>query len=153
MRRAGFTLIEMIVVIAIIGILAAMTMPSVSMLTDKAKKARAQADVRAIGTGAIVYKMDNGVWPDASAAGWSQHCGIRHLLDNFLMPQGTAGRKRYLSKYPWPDPYGNNCGFIYRVRPDGWYSFVLCRGQDRSPNSCYYYYNKVAGDDVVCFLD
>src|SRR5947199_6873481 len=64
LRRArGFTLIEILVVIVILGILAALIVPRVMDRPDQARVAAARADVNAIMGALKLYKLDNGTYP------------------------------------------------------------------------------------------
>lgn len=62
-KRKGFMLLELIIVVAIIGILAAVAMPNLVGFTDEAKAARIQSDLSAIGTAAEVYYTKHGSYP------------------------------------------------------------------------------------------
>ena len=59
-KTGGFTLIEMLIVVAIIAILVAVSIPMVSSSLDKARKATDDANVRAAKAAAIVEYMING---------------------------------------------------------------------------------------------
>jgi len=59
----GFTLIELMVVIAIIGILAAVAVPRISTSTDVAQEAADNANLQAIQSAVELYFADNGVYP------------------------------------------------------------------------------------------
>ena len=61
--KKGFTLIELMVVIAVIGILAAALLPTVANLTDRAQAAKILSESNAISTAAIAHKTDTGYWP------------------------------------------------------------------------------------------
>lgn len=60
----GFTLIELMIVVAIIGILAAIAIPRFAQLIDKAREAGARGNLGAIRSACAIYYGDNkGVWP------------------------------------------------------------------------------------------
>jgi len=68
MKRRGFTLIELMVVIAIIIILAAIAIPNYLSMTARAKKSRVAADFGALGVALESYKTDWGTYPVIATA-------------------------------------------------------------------------------------
>lgn len=59
-KRKGFMLLELIIVVAIIGILAAVAIPNFVGMTDEAKVAKIQSDLSTIGTAMEVYHVKKG---------------------------------------------------------------------------------------------
>lgn len=62
-KRKGFTFLEILIVVVIIGILAAIAIPNFIGMTDRAKIARIQSDLQAIGVASEMYYMDKGSYP------------------------------------------------------------------------------------------
>lgn len=59
----GFTLIEVMVVVAILAILAAIIVPRIMGRPEEAKRIKAQIDIKSIEEALNLYKLDNGVYP------------------------------------------------------------------------------------------
>lgn len=101
----GFTLIELMVVILIIGLLATIVVQNLRSATDRAKRVKAQADISQIKSGLDRYYLDAGSYPTSDQ-------GL-----NALMAAPTGGsvphdwEGPYLEKIP-PDPWGN--AYIYQ---------------------------------------
>lgn len=89
--QAGFTLVEIMVVVVIIGLLAAFIVPRVMGRVDDARVTKTRADIQAIETALTLYRLDNGRYP-ASAEGLA------------VLSSGASGG--YLARVS-PDPWGN----------------------------------------------
>lgn len=102
-REAGFTLVELMVVIVIIGLLATIVALNVLPSGDTARIQKAKADIAQIEGGLELYKLQNLTFPTTSQ-------GLQALV---TMPAGLADPSRYqkggylkkLPDDPWGRPY------------------------------------------------
>jgi general secretion pathway protein G len=78
--KKGFTLIELMVVIAIIGILGVVITPVVGKAIEKAKVARTISDLGAINTAADNFYIDTGRFPCNKSGGWGKDPGFTKLI-------------------------------------------------------------------------
>lgn len=118
----GFTLIEIMVVVIIIGLLAAIVAPQVIGRVDDAQIEKARADIRNIESALMLYKLDNFAYPTSEQ-------GIDALVtkpnDPNVRNWKTGGYIGRLPKDPWGNPYvylypGNNSEFdVYTLGRDG----------------------------------
>ena len=97
-RSVGFTLIEMMVVLVIIGVLAALIVPNVLDRTDDARATAARTDVHNIMQALKLYKLDNLRFPTAEQ-------GLQALIARPTTGPAPANWKPYLEKLP-SDPWG-----------------------------------------------
>ena len=103
----GFTLIELMVVIIILGILAMYVAPKIMGRPDEARQLKARLDIASMETALKLYRLDNGMYPDTEQS-------LQALV---AQPEsGTLPRKwrqgGYLEKNRVPkDPWGNE--YIY----------------------------------------
>ena len=97
-RRRGFTLIELMVVLVIIGVLAALIVPNVLDRTDDARATAARTDVNNLKQALKLYKLDNQRYPSAEQ-------GLEALTVRPTAAPVPANWKRYIEKLP-TDPWG-----------------------------------------------
>jgi len=67
-RSAGFTMIEVVITIAVVAILAAVLVPMISQNIQSARHARAASDVATLGKAIVQFRQDTSLWPIYSAA-------------------------------------------------------------------------------------
>ena len=102
--KKGFTLIELMLVVIIIGVLVSMVVPRLVGRSEEARIAAAKADIDAnISVALDLYELDNGRYPDD--------------IDGLMTKPGTAVNWKgpYLKKSP-KDPWGN--AYVYRSPGD-----------------------------------
>ena len=104
-NKRGFTLIEIMVVVVILGILAAIVVPRFLDRPDQAKVTKAQVDMKGIEEALGMFKLDNGFFPTTDQ-------GLKALVtipETGRIPQKYA-ESGYLKKVPL-DPWSNN--YVY----------------------------------------
>ena len=96
--HAGFTLIELMVVLVIIGVLAALIVPNVLERADDARATAARTDVNNLMQALKLYRLDNQRYPSGEQ-------GLQALVARPSAPPAPANWKPYLDKLP-NDPWG-----------------------------------------------
>lgn len=100
-RQGGFTLIEVMVVIVILGIMAALVVPNLVGRQDQAQVTAARSDIAAIGNALDLYRLDNNAYP-------STEQGLEALVEKPSgFPEPRNWRSPYLRKKLPEDPWGN----------------------------------------------
>lgn len=103
-RTLGFTLIEMMVVILIMGIMAAMVVPNLMSQGDHAKVTTAKADIATIMQALKMYHLDNSRYPTTDQ-------GLQALVTKPTAGPTANGWKGYIEKLP-KDPWGNTYQYL-----------------------------------------
>jgi len=126
-RQAGFTLIELMVVIVIFGVLAGLIIPRIMGRPDEARQAKARIQMEALESALKLYKLDNGSYPTTEQ-------GLNALVEAPTVGNIPKNWRQggYLEKSKVPkDPWGND--FIY-LSPGNHGDFDLtCLGADGEP--------------------
>ncbi|MDM9560237.1 type II secretion system protein GspG [Bordetella genomosp. 2] len=95
-RQQGFTLIEIMVVIVIMGILAALVVPRVLDRPDQARRVAARQDISGLMQALKLYRLDTGRYPTTAE-------GLQALVKQ---PEGARNWRPYLDRLP-NDPWGH----------------------------------------------
>jgi general secretion pathway protein G len=106
-KESGFTLIELMVVIFILGLLAAVAVPRFMGESDKAKQQTARTQIELLGSALKMYKLDNGSYPTTEQ-------GLKALVEPPAVGNLPKNWRKggYLEKSKVPkDPWKNE--FIY----------------------------------------
>ncbi len=105
-RSAGFTLIEVMVVLVILGILATLVVPKIMGRPDEARIIAAKQDINSIGQALKLYRLDNHNYPSTDQ-------GLQALVSKPTAPPAPPNWKTggYLDRLP-KDPWGNEYKYI-----------------------------------------
>jgi general secretion pathway protein G len=107
-RSAGFTLLEMMVVVMIIGLLAAMVVPNLIGNKGKANQKKVVADLVALESALDMYHLDRNRYP-------TEQEGLQALVQ----PNQSGNVSGYVRRIP-KDPWGNN----YQYRNPGTHGHI-----------------------------
>ncbi len=103
-RSAGFTLVEIMVVVVILGILAVLIVPRVLGRSDEARQAAAKHDIATVMQSLKLYRLDNGRYP-------TNEQGLQALVTKPASAPAPSNWKPYLDKVP-KDPWGNTYQYL-----------------------------------------
>ncbi|MBI5038649.1 MAG: type II secretion system major pseudopilin GspG [Nitrospirae bacterium] len=106
----GFTLIEIMVVLIIIGLLAGIVVPKLMGRTEEAKRIKTAVQIKNLQSSLDLYKLDSGVYPSTDQ-------GLQALVEKPAVGEIPNNWKEggYIDKIP-KDPWGNN--YVY-ISPGG----------------------------------
>lgn len=102
-QAAGFTLIEIMVVVVILGVLSALIVPNIIGRPDEARVAAAKLGVQEVGKALEFYRLDNGFYPSTDQ-------GLEALVSEptgFPEPRkwNPEGYLKSVPEDPWGEPY------------------------------------------------
>lgn len=99
-KQSGFSLIEIMVVVVILGILASIVVPKILSRPDEARMVKAKQDTLAIQNSLDLYKLDNGFYPSTDQ-------GLLALVEKPTSSPEPHNWKKYLQSLP-KDPWGRD---------------------------------------------
>lgn len=120
-RREGFTLLELLIVIAIIGLLASIVAPKLIGRVGKSKRVIAEAQIASFSTALETYRLDTGDYPTPEQ-------GLKALVERPDGVQNWHGpylKKKTIPMDPWGQPY------IYRYPGQNGDFDIISYGADR----------------------
>jgi len=100
--QRGFTLIEIMVVVVILGLLAAVVVTQTVGKIDDARIAKAKQDIRELETALTLYRLDNFRYPTTEQG---LDALVRRPADPGLVHWKEGGYVKRMSKDPWDRPY------------------------------------------------
>ena len=124
-RQRGFTLIEIMIVVVIIGLLAAVIMPQLLGRVDDARVAKAHQDIQAIETALTMYRLDNAKYPTTDQ-------GLRALIVQPTDPSIRHWRPGGYVQKASKDPWGNDYQYVSPGTHGGEYD-LYSLGADNQP--------------------
>lgn len=127
LRRDGFTLIEILVVVAVLSVLAALVAPNVFQHLGTAKDAAARSQMEMLGAALDAYRLDNGRYPTTQQ-------GLDALrTEPTVEPRPRNWRGPYLRRDVPLDPWGNPYVFVSpgEANPSGY--DLISYGADGMP--------------------
>ena len=128
-RRAGFSLLELLVVVGIIGLLAALLLPALGAAREAARRTVCVGNLQQLGQTVLVYEQDHGRWPTAPFGGYLLWNGVSYPLygrEPLVEAKFGSGDRVALPNHLWLSSDGS-VGFHPRpadwsaAAADGWY--------------------------------
>lgn len=142
-KTRGFTLIELIIVVAIIGILASLLVPNLLVALDKAKQKAAMRDIFILATGCGEYLTDHGTWIAVQQNGElvAQNDFIRAVAPYLKTTPVTDSWGKPFNVYVGKDAVDNSIPGIPASDVGEEDFLILSHGKDNKPGPTYKTFN------------
>ena len=121
-RRKGFTLVEVLVVVVILGLLAALVAPKIVGQGEEAKRTATSVQIREIEQALEMYRLDNSMYPTTAQ-------GLEALVNKPSTPPEPRRYRQggYIRRLP-VDPWGSQ--YVYRMPGDHAEFDLFSKGPD-----------------------
>jgi type II secretion system protein G len=103
--KKAFTLIELLIVVAIIAILAAIAVPNFLEAQTRAKASRSKADIRSLATGIEAYRIDNNSYPSGNPNNVSRRLTTDPQTKQYEVLERLSTPVAYMTSGLLPDPF------------------------------------------------
>jgi general secretion pathway protein G len=120
--ESGFTLVELMIVLFILGLLTALVAPRLMGRVGKAKQKTAQTQIHMLGTALELFYLDSGRYP-------TKEEGLKALSQKPDNMSSWGGP--YLDKEVPKDPWGNI--YVYKIPGEKAPFDIICYGADKAP--------------------
>lgn len=97
--RRGFTLVEIMIVVVIIGLLATIALPAFQRARERTQNTRLANDLKQFSGAFENYNLENGVWPDDETEGV-----LPAVMAGYIVPEKFEARTVYGGNYDWEGP-------------------------------------------------
>jgi len=126
-KQTGFSLIEVMVVIAIMGLLASLILPNVLGAGEQANRQKAKTDIVALENALAQYRLDNGLFPTTEQ-------GLEALVNEPTSEPAPRNYRRggYIKRLP-KDPYGSD--YLLLSPGENGDVDIFSAGEDRQPGT------------------
>jgi general secretion pathway protein G len=159
LARGGFSLIELVVVVAVMALLAGVLTPVVGRVIEDSKVSRAKSDARAIVHAIGRYRLDVGAYPGGPQANATYNYGYGGAATgaeyhNAALVQGA---KKYLQEAIGTDPWGRNYAYHIYTQSNPYQDVVVYSYGPNGVNETWdgnaWNQGKFNGDDIGAFWD
>ena len=133
-RQGGFTIIELLIVVAIIGIIAVLAMPNLIAAIQRSRQSRSVADIRMISQGVEAYQTDHSSYP---------------VVDNGTVSELEGDLEIYIRKFNELDGWGEPVFY----ESDGTSYTVISFGGNKASNLPYVGGATSTFDADIVFVD
>jgi len=123
-KQKGFTIVELLIVIVVIGILAAITIVAYNGIQQRGRDAQRKSDISTMAKALELYYIDKGSYPPGSGStsinsGWSttadaSWANLAIALQDYIkpLPRDPISKQMGVGAFPWNDPQGYNYSYV-----------------------------------------